>query len=327
MSTDNRAIMAVRRIAPWVAAAAILWFLFSRIDRGLFIDSLARAELSIYIPLAVVFVLVWFFIETYNLHSLYRFYGHPVNFSTMLKVRGATFLLMIVNYGLGAGGIAVYMKKFRGVPFLRSTGMLFFYMVVESAGIALLAVAGYVLAGGSGIQDWILYLSMGLFLFYNSELVFLKYMPPVGFLKKFLKSSFVAPVRESTARIYSGIFFQRIGYFLTFVVFFYFGVQAFHMQIPFLTLTALVPIIFFVGNLPITPFGLGTIQAAMLFFFRTYSSEENILALSILYTASLLFLRALIGLYYLKKITDEVPDLAGEIAREKELLSRESAGA
>ena len=65
----------------------------------------------------------------------------------------------------------------------------------------------------------------------------------------------------------------------------------------------------------------------MLFFFRTYSSEENILALSILYTASLLFLRALIGLYYLKKITDEVPDLAGEIAREKELLSRESAGA
>ena len=224
---------------------------------------------------------------------------------------------MIVNYGLGAGGIALYMKKFYGISLLRSTGMLFYYMVVESAGIALLAAVGFLLAGtGSGIQQWILYLSLGLFAFYNCELLFLKFMPPLGFLKKFFESRLLAPLRQSTFQSYRGIFSLRIGYFLTFVVFFYVAVQAFHMEIPFMALTALVPIIFFLGNLPITPFGLGTIQAAMLYFFKNYSSEENILALSILYSVSLLFFRACIGLYFLKKITEINHVSTGEIIQE-----------
>ena len=90
---------------------------------------------------------------------------------------------------------------------------------------------------------------------------------------------------------------------MTFVIFFYFAVRAFHMQIPFMALTALVPIIFFIGNLPITPFGLGTIQAAMLYFFQDYGTQANILAMSLVYTVSLMIFRALIGLYYLRIIS------------------------
>jgi uncharacterized membrane protein YbhN (UPF0104 family) len=304
----GNALSLLKRIAPWVVAAGILAYLFMRIDRSLFLDSLKRAELVLYVPLVIIFVVVWFFIESFNLKRLYDYFGHNTRYSDMIKIRGATFLLMIINYGLGAGGIALYMKKWYGVSLLRSTGMIFYYMVVESAGIALLAALGFVLAGpASGIETWVFYLSGGLFVFYNCELAFLKYMPPLGFLKKFIQSRLLAPLREFTARSYRGIFIQRVIYFLTFVVFFWFAVRAFHMEVPFLVLTALVPIIFFLGNLPITRFGLGTIQAAMLYFFRDYSTVENILALSVLYSVSLLFFRALIGLYYLRKVTGWAP--------------------
>ena len=291
----------IKRLLPWFIAALIIGFLFWRIDYVMFINSLERAEISIYIPLIILFIFIWFFVETFNVQKLYQYFGHHVSYKTMLSIRGATFLLMIINYGLGAGAIAMYLKKLIGVSLLRSTGILFYYMVVESAGIALMAAAGYLLAGDlSGIQEWVFYLASGLFIFYNVEIIILKYIPAIGFLKKFVNSSILLPIMESTFSVYVKICFQRMGYFMTFVIFFYFTVRAFHMDIPFMTLTALVPIIFFVGNLPITPFGLGTIQAAMLYFFKDYSTPANILAMSLVYTVSLMILRAMIGLYYLK---------------------------
>lgn len=291
----------IKRLLPWSIAVLIVSFLLWRVDCRLFIESLGMAEISIYIPLIIVFIFVWFFVESYNIQKLYLYFGHHVEYPTMLSIRGATFLLMIINYGLGAGAIAMYMKKLFGVGLLRSTGILFFYMVVESSGIALMAAAGFLLAGeGSGIADWVLYLAAGLFLFYNVEIIVLKYIPALGFLKRFVNSSILLPIRESTFSIYIKICIQRMGYFMTFVVFFYFAVRAFHMEIPCMTLTALVPIIFFLGNLPITPFGLGTIQAAMLYFFKDYGTPANILAMSLVYTVSLMIFRALIGLYYLK---------------------------
>jgi uncharacterized membrane protein YbhN (UPF0104 family) len=307
-SMFSRIPVFIKRIIPWLMAAVILAYEFYHIDRDLFIYSLKTANLFIYVPLIIIFVFIWFFIETYNLQKLYQYFSHPVDYFEMLKMRGATFLLMIVNYGLGMGGVALYMKKFSRVSLIRSTGMFFYYMVVETSGIALLAIAGFMLSGDTTkIQDWILYLSAGVFIFYSFEIVFFKFMPPVGFLKKFINSRFVAPMRETNWSIYFGIFFQRIGYFITFIFFFYFAVRSFNMDIPFYVLTALVPIIFFIGNLPITPFGLGTIQAGMLYLFRDYGSEANILALSILYSVSLLIIRAVIGLYCLRFVKMEIP--------------------
>lgn len=304
---DSEKTSLLKRVLPWVMALLILIYLFYRIDLGLFINSLRKADIAIYIPLIIVFIFLWFFIETYNIQKLYQYFGHHVNYITMLAVRGGTFLMMIINYGLGAGAVAMYLKRINGVTLRRSTGILFYYMVVESAGIAMLATAGFMLAGRySGIQSWVLYLSLGLFLFYIFEIFLLKYIPPVGFLRKAVNSTILKPIRESNLSIFMCIFLQRTGYFITFIIFFYFAVRAFNMQIPLMTLTALVPIIFFIGNLPITPFGLGTIQAAMLYFFKNYSSEANILAMSLVYSVSLIIFRAMIGLYYLRVVANVI---------------------
>ena len=61
-------------------------------------------------------------------------------------------------------------------------------------------------------------------------------------------------------------------------------------------MASLVPVIFFIASIPITPFGLGTLQAGMLFLFKDYSNQGNILAFSIAYATGLLLLRAIIGL-------------------------------
>jgi uncharacterized membrane protein YbhN (UPF0104 family) len=67
------------------------------------------------------------------------------------------------------------------------------------------------------------------------------------------------------------------------------------------------------GAVPITPAGLGTQQAAMLFFFASYGDEASILALGLTFPVALLLLRALLGLPYLK----DLPRLRQAMAEQK----------
>jgi uncharacterized membrane protein YbhN (UPF0104 family) len=198
---------------------------------------------------------------------------------------------------------------------------------VESAGICVLVMVGYFFSSDTSVlYNSIFLLCAGLFVFHNVEIFSLRYLPDRGFLKKINKNMLIVAFKEMNIHIYFKILLLRLVYFFTFVIFFYFAVRAFHMQISFLSLTALVPMIFFIGNLPITPFGLGTIQAAMLYFFKDYGSEANILALSILYTTSLMLVRAIIGLYFLQKITGKDIIRAVESVKTDFQTAREDAG-
>jgi uncharacterized membrane protein YbhN (UPF0104 family) len=53
------------------------------------------------------------------------------------------------------------------------------------------------------------------------------------------------------------------------------------------------------GTLPITPAGLGTQAAAMLFFWSEYGGKAEILAFGLVFPVALTLSRCLVGLFYL----------------------------
>ena len=125
-----------------------------------------------------------------------------------------------------------------------------------------------------------------------------KIKPVKWILKKFTVLNIF---QEAGTKTIIELVFIRGFYFFSFIVFFHFSLKAFSIDIPFPALAVYIPVIFYIGTLPITPFGIGTIQAAMIFFFNEYSTEANILAFSIVYTTSLIVLRLPVGLYYFLK--------------------------
>lgn len=287
---------------PWIAAVLLFIFLFWKIDINKFIEALYLADLSVYIPLAIAFILIWFLVESQNLTKLFQYFGHEITYTEMLPIRGLTYLLMIINYGLGVGGIAYYVKKSSGIPLLHSSSLMIYYTLIESISLSFLAIIGCLLAtDSSGITDKLLIICTALFSGYILGFVLYRYLPEKGLLKKLKNNALLKAFNEATFMNCLMLFFWRGLYFITFILFFYFAVRSFHMDIPMLSLAAYVPIIFFLGNIPVTPLGLGTIQAGMLYFFKDYGSDANILAFSIVYSATLLLLRAPLGIYYLKK--------------------------
>ncbi|MBF0227213.1 MAG: flippase-like domain-containing protein [Desulfobacterales bacterium] len=291
-----------KQIMTWVAAAAILLFLFWRIDINQFKSAIIHANLYVYIPLMIFFVGVWFYLESQNLTALFSHFNHSLPYSDVLRIRGITYLLMIINYNLGIGGMALYLKKKKGVSLTRSASLMSFYMFSENICLSIMAAIGCTFSPDSSpVIDTILIICSGLIVFNIAIVLLFKALPEKGVFKKIKNFELLSTHKEAGLRTYFLLPFWRGLYFFTFIIFFYFAAQSFEIYLPFMTMAALVPIIFFIGNIPITPFGLGTIQAAMLYFFKDYGTEANILAFSIIYSTTLMLFRAPIGLYYLKK--------------------------
>jgi uncharacterized membrane protein YbhN (UPF0104 family) len=287
----------------WLVALCVLCYLFKRMDTGKIIDAMRFARLELYLPLAVFFVILWFLIEAQNLMFLFNMFGHDITFREMTLIRCASYMLMIINYNLGLGAIAWYLKQKNGIPLVRASSIMFFYFFVESIGITFFAMTGclLIIRQSPFVYSKIVLTAGCMFSSYIALFFLYRFLPDQGLFKPFRNNKLMRSFHEATFSGYFKLSALRSLYFGSFIVFFYLGLRSFHVTVPFLTLTALVPVIFFIGNIPVTPFGIGTIQAAMLFFFHGFGQEENILSFSIVYSATLLFLRAPIGLIYLRK--------------------------
>ena len=136
--------------------------------------------------------------------------------------------------------------------------------------------------------------------------IILRLLPEKSFIKKIKQSEMMKLFIESPVRTFFITTVYRCGFYATFVVFFFLAVRAFNMHIPFAEMITFVSVILLVISIPISAFGLGTSQAAMLILFKDYGTPAQILAFSLTYSASIILLRGIIGAFYYGIITKRV---------------------
>ena len=242
---------------------------------------------------------------------LFNMFGHDLTFKEMRFIRGASYMLMIINYNLGLGAIAWYLKRRNGIALTRAGSVMFFYYFVESVGITFFAMAGCLLIYGQSpvIYGKIILIAAAMFFSYIALFFLVRLLPSYGWFTDLRKSALMAAFYEADFKNYLFLSGFRTVYFASFVIFFHLGLKSFDVHVPLFSLIGLVPVIFFIGNIPVTPFGIGTIQAAMVFFFKSFGPEENILSFSMVYSATLLFMRAPIGFFYMRETKTGLSDL------------------
>lgn len=292
---DPRAQATWRRLAPWAVGIVMLIGLVVVIDLDEVLDAMGRADPARYGLLAAGFILVWFLIETHNLASLLKRFGHSRPFAELAGVRAYTYLLMVLNYNLGVGGIALYLRSTVGIPLAEASSLMLFYMYAELASLAAMCVLGAVLLPDE-IHIATIAVLAGAFLV-GSVVLIAGYRTFGDRLPRRLgQLSLLSSFRLASPATFLNLALGRGAYFLAFIVFFRLALPTFSVEVPLPALLVLVPTIFFIGNLPISAAGLGTMQAAMLFFFRSYGTQADIAAFSIVYSGTLIVLRLPLGL-------------------------------
>ena len=93
----------LRRLLPWLVGAAILLALVYRVPAAALRGGLAHGPWGLLAAYTLPFILITLAADAYATGVCLRIAGEPRPFGTLILVRGATYLLGLLNYALGQG--------------------------------------------------------------------------------------------------------------------------------------------------------------------------------------------------------------------------------
>jgi len=318
-----------KAIAPWCIALAAIAYVFTRVPITEAWAVARTARLEFFLTIVFTAVIVWFAIESSLYTYLFRRFNAPVTLREACSLRGMSYLLTPIHWNVGQAAIVLRLKQTRQIPLLESTSTLLFYQAIDGVilagfatiGMLLLASLDRDLEGLSGILGW----TIGIVVLSALNLAVLRTRwPRLRWLTWWRGIKIHRVHRRFTLRDLTILLIGKSAYHFLYVLVVYFGTQAFDIHLPFALVLASTPIIQAVGGLPISPAGLGTQQAAMLYFFGgrfgSGAPEAAIVAFGFSFPVALILGRSLLGLFYLKDLSQarqesdptEAPDVRAE---------------
>jgi len=133
------------RILPWVVTLGLLFYLFRIISFREMGKALVEAPYWT-VPAFVVLVLGVYLGDCFAIWKTFGWFVARLSFREVLVVRGATYLLALVNYTVGQGAIVYFVNRSRGVPLLRGTAAVLLIMGTNILLLLIFASIGLVVA-------------------------------------------------------------------------------------------------------------------------------------------------------------------------------------
>jgi uncharacterized membrane protein YbhN (UPF0104 family) len=293
----------VRRLGPWVLAAAILTFLFREIPLAAAWEAGQAARLDWFAAGMLTAVTAWFLIESAAYAYLFTRFNVPLSWAEARSLRGVTYLLTPINWNAGTAGVILHLRRSKGVSAVDSGSTMLFYGLIDGVVLTSFLLIGAALLPVSPeittlrrIALGVVFVQLGFF-----ALVMLR-APGWSWLARLRGLAIFRTFRQAQARDLGLLTLLRCAYFGGFVGVFWLGSLTFDISVPLLVATAATPAILAAGALPITPAGLGTQQAAMLLFFGAYGEPAAILAFGLCFPVALNLGRCLLGLGYVRDL-------------------------
>lgn len=307
----------IAKYAPWLVAAAILAFVFLRSDLTAVWASLQTISYVKLAALSTGFAVCLCMVDSLALFFALRvsLQNSTIRYRDVVKVRGASMLFGLLNFGAGQAGIIYYLTKRFNVPVFRATGA-----ILLGTGCFLLCVALFV--GGAfflgALPEYPQFKLLGPLVFVGLAIYFilLKWQP--NFLTRW---SLFQPLFHAGIKGTLLVLCGRALHLSVLVLFHWGAMNLFGIQTPLVAAFAAMPVIFLVAQIPISPAGLGTMQAAAITLLSGFvvapnrsTQESTVLAYSMGFQLTSMVAIACVGIICLKwlQYTTENQTIAGK---------------
>lgn len=267
----------LKRVWPWLIATALLAVIIWRIPYSAFQDAITTGPHLSLLIVDVIIVIITLFTDAVAVWASLSAVHMARPFTQVFAVRGATFVLFIINYTLGQSSFGYYLNRTGATP-LRATGATLFLIGTNFA--ALLVVTTIACAVGSYKPPqlwWILMIGCGAFIAYLLAIQ----MRPAPLAHREL----LAPLFEGGVRGHLVAVGVRTPHVVVMSIGTWAALRAWGIPAPGSSALTLIPIVVLASALPIAPAGLGTTQAALVLLFTPFArgGKAEVLAFSIVH--------------------------------------------
>jgi hypothetical protein len=319
-SAHTQSPPAWKRLLPLLVTVAIFYFIFLKVPFARFLEALQQADFPRFLALMVPNSVFYFCWDTLVLAYLMRWFHGPLRYRELLPVRAVAYVVSLMNTHLARAAMAYYLTRKLRMPFFELASTVIFNWLVDLTHLAVWATCGMAVYAAL-LPEEVFWMPLGFVTFWFAFLLYVRgnvapwrllLEPLAGYFPRWRgrfrvrEWALLRTFREAPLKRYAQFILLRAPMFFVALVFHYFAVQAFGIEIPFGRMLALLPIIFMLASLPITVAHLGTTQAAWIFFFQAYAPAPRLLAYSLASHLAFVLGRALLGLVFLPHAYKEV---------------------
>jgi hypothetical protein len=288
----------IGRAAAWVVTAGLLFLLFRKVPFAAVVTA-ARGAAPWTLPVGALGIAAIYFADSFAIWKTFGWFLAPLSFAQVLVVRGATYLLAAINYNVGQGAIVYFVNRATGAPILRGVATVLLIMGVNVLALLVLATVGLAVAPdlphSVAVVVGVAYAGLAV------------YALVVWWKPRWLAQRPVFDVLLAAGfRGHARALLVRLPHIIALMAFQTAMLRAFGVAVPIAQAIVALPIVFFIAVLPISVQGLGTTQAAMVFFFARYvpgnveAQKAAVLAASLFSVALALTLQTALGLACLR---------------------------
>jgi len=293
----------IRGALPWLLAAAILYLLFRVVPLEEAWAAAANARLGLFVPITLVCVVYWYLIESRVFAYLFSRLDISLSWKEARALRGVTYLFTPVNWNLGSAAMIAHLRFTKGLRAVEGVGALVTYGSFDILVLATIILCGALSLPASDLTASLIPICITVLIVQTLWVgLLVGHGPNWRWLDRVRRQRIFSSFQRIRARDIAFLLSFRAAYFLGFIVFVAAGSRAFGLELPLGFVFATTPIVMFAGALPFTPAGLGTQQAAMLYFFAPYGSEASILAFGLTFPVALILARIPLGLLHLGEL-------------------------
>lgn len=286
------------RAAAWIVTATLLGLLLWRTPFSQVVAA-TRAAAPWMVPVAVLMLAAIYVADSFAIWKTFGWFLAPLSFAQILIVRGATYLLAAINYSVGQGAIVYFVHRATGAPVLRGLGTVLLIMGINVLALMFLTTAGLAIAPDVPRSLYIVitvaYIGLAI------------YLVAVIARPRWLSSRPIFDVLLAAgARGHLKALLVRLPHIATLITFQTLLLRAFGVRVPLVAAITSLPVVMFIAVLPISVQGIGTTQAAMVFFFARYGPGDEstrqaaVLAESLVSQAIIFGFQSLLGLACLR---------------------------
>jgi hypothetical protein len=256
----------LRRLLPWLVGATILAIVVSQVPFGALRGAIGQGP---HLALAaVVLAVVGVTLGTDAVATWVGLIGlrMPRPLAHVAAVRGATFILFLINFALGHGGFGYYLHR-TGASAAHAAGATLFLVGTNLAALLIVTSIAWTVHGGDGSLGWILAAGCAALLTYLVVIA----LSPAWLARR----AVFAPLVRAGVRGHAIAIAARLPHVLVMSLGIWIAIRVWGIDVPFSAGVTLMPIVVVINALPIAPAGLGTTQAALVFFFSGYAAGSD----------------------------------------------------
>jgi hypothetical protein len=301
MAQVNRA---VKWVLPVAVSGGTLIFLLTRIDFREMAGHVDARVALVLVPSLLAYGAWSLWIEALSLARLLPPSSQSLTPWICAKIKAASYPLALVHYALGAGALALLLRRRGSTGISDAAGIVTLIALFDLGILLVLTALGAALIStrAPAVQVSLLLAAL---LGIAAGFAFLRTSFSLGPLERVRNLDLFRAAREARAGTLVELGALRFLFVSSFIAMAGAALAAFGILVPVGDLIVNVAGVSLVVVLPIAVSGLGTGQVAFVYLFRHWAEPEALLACSLTLSAGMIVLRAGIGLLFARELTRE----------------------